>query len=127
MEAAEILVHTKRNPLDGSVVVCGYSWVGSPYAQVSLERRLWEDRDRMPWQLESIFSDNFESRVIAVRVDVPVPFYAYHRFERDVLAIVSALLWCRALLILTAMVWGFAYVPQGVFPSWEHLFQRRPY
>ncbi len=128
MEYAEIIFHEKRNPLTGNSFIARYEWQGSPYLPVKIERAFWKEAQHLlPCRLEVIDESWLYCYVVAIRTDVTIPSYAYYRFESDVLRLVDAMKWVGGSLVLTAQVWGLAYVPIGAYPSWQHLFCKSPY
>ncbi|MBD2005613.1 MULTISPECIES: hypothetical protein [Cyanophyceae] len=121
MEETYILVRSHINPLDGSVYKT-YEWQDTS-APVRINRELYPEIKDL-WQIEVIKEDRLY--LTCIRTDTPFPWYAYHRFQRDICKLVDFFKYeigCR--LILTAQVWGLAYVPPGEVPNWKHLGKKR--
>ncbi|BAS59869.1 hypothetical protein NIES2135_21320 [Leptolyngbya boryana NIES-2135] len=122
---ASIVIRMVSNPLTGESYIDRYVWDGEPHLPVQLDFWARADIKNMPWTLEIIKQDYMRLNAIAVRTDIVVPWYAYYRFERDVLAIVDAIKNLLRRLILVAMVFGFADVPMAEIPSWRHLGRKQ--
>ncbi len=119
----------EKNPLDGCIHPASFHWFGAAHLPVEIEAiSLWL-LPHTPWQLEEI---EWQSEMIGhgdrhvfVRTDIPVPWYAYYRLEQDLLRLSY---WLKAIgsrIVLTAAIWGWADVPPGTVPSWQHLGRSR--
>ena len=119
---AQLIGHTKQLPLTGRVIT--YEWQGDRrwpvwVSDIVLETTRFED---LPWPLKKIERDPSRRAWLCVRTDVgPLP-YLYHRLRAAIRDAISPVYYR---LILTAHVWGLAYVPQWEAPSWRHLGRKR--
>ncbi|MBW4469272.1 MAG: hypothetical protein KME45_03310 [Stenomitos rutilans HA7619-LM2] len=129
MTEAEPWIELKydRNPLTNGMYLSRCEWHGDPRGVVRLDHREWDCVQHLnPWRLEVVSRDWFDNTVTVCRTDLPLPSYVYRRFEADVRSIFKTLRYqFGARLVLTAQVWGLAYVPMGAIPSTCHLFKRR--
>jgi len=97
-----------------------YEWLGKPTMPVQIAFG-YEDEilGHLPWSLKEVQKDYCHLTTIYVRKDGALAIMA---------AFTAAKYWlrCRFIkiyhrLIITAMVWGLAYVPEAEVPSWKDI------
>ena len=124
MEEAEIICHAIPDPACEGCTITRFEWRGDRRKPAKVfigpADRI-ERLEDLPWPLKVIERDHAIDLAVVVRLDSGLSCHYY---------------WCRAAmrrlkqwlsvrLILTAQVWGFAYVPYGEIPSRKHLFRKR--
>lgn len=124
-EYAEIIV-TERTILPGRVYRT-YEWRGSPSARVRLDPRVINFKF-LPWRLHRVPGTFDPSRYAAeyIRMDAPFGAAAW-TITAGFVWIRQAVSWFTSRMVLTAMVWGIGWVPEGEMPSAKHLFKKNPY
>lgn len=80
--------------------------------------------EQLPWKLRRLpildWYDNFNP--VFVRSDGwLLPLALLNDFRIRLLKLRT---WFVVRLIMTAMVWGLAYIPSGDIPSWRHIGKR---
>lgn len=120
---AKIVVQRKINPMtEASYEVC--HWVGNRCLPAEVDMSLLLSHD-LPWPYE-VLSYRMDRPVAVIqRLDTPPSGYVWNRLAADADKISE---WWQfnilPRLILTAQVWGLAYVPLGEIPSSKHLGNR---
>lgn len=100
-----------------------YHWPAKPWQAVLIGDRAIEYRHEMPWKLVEV------ERYPEWRGSLYVRSDGFLLVTRCLMAVkikvkkLLELVYYR--LILTAMVWGLAYVPDFEAPSWRHLGKQR--
>lgn len=119
---AQILV--KRSEIARGRYHLEFEWVGSPYWPIRINWQIFESDDfkQLPWPIKEIENaDEWRGTIIKtfLRTDVPWHLSWLEWKLRRGLRRLFGLIYER--LIISAMVWGLAYVPEGEAPSWKHL------
>lgn len=128
---AGLRYYYKENPLSGWRYLDCIEWLGDPSLPLIYDTRkmeLFEREGLIPWNLEKQQNSELDGYAMFgtyYRTDAGMS-YIYYRFQSDVLWFVNKLKWIGSALIMTAMVWGLAYVPMGEYPTWQHLGRKRP-
>jgi len=120
---ADILVKEHRLPWGRRTFT--FEWVGPATGVVEMDWDAWERfyKGKLPWPLRVVAEDLLAAKVYVARVDEPYHLsWAYHA-TRAWLQRTLGLLWARC--ILTLMVWGLAWVPEGEIPSRKHIGRKR--
>jgi hypothetical protein len=126
-EYAEILVHQWPNPLGGEPTT-SFEWKGPINAPVEIgwdfSRKLGGE-SRLPWRLKKIGTSYHGFAYIYVREDIPLFPKTVQWLETRWLAHCRAFNTLEARIVLTAHVWGLAYVHPNEEPRWSCLGRRR--
>ncbi len=125
MNEAQVIITTNELPLGR--VSYSFQWEGEPNWPISISRYFLDEfpLETMPWPLmkvregESILDDY----AIYMRKDGHWAIYAWFTKARYSIKRFLQPIYCR--LIITAMVWGLAYVPEATVPSWRNLGRKR--
>jgi hypothetical protein len=98
-----------------------YEWDGSPYWPVRVDAyEAQEWLNSYPWPLHKISTDPFGGDYATyMRLDILGGWWARGYVARRLA--VQSLKWFHCRLVMTAMVWGFAFVPIYEEPQWKHL------
>ncbi|OGH07449.1 MAG: hypothetical protein A2W22_03205 [Candidatus Levybacteria bacterium RBG_16_35_11] len=118
---ADIVITRYKLPLDRHY--CTYKWEGKITYPVILDPR-WTEIDKLPFPLKCI-EENYSHKNVYIRKDAG--FGLWWRW-------VTLKYWLKQKinpiyyrLMITAMVWGLAYVDQGAIPSWRDLGKKPRY
>lgn len=121
IQRADIIGHTHYVPSGHHYAT--FEWVGPTHAPVEISIDLWHEVGALPWPLQIIERYYERDTVLAVRLDGHNRLWAYWHDWR--VRAKQAWQWVSVRLILTAQLWGAAYVPPGEVPSWCHLGKTR--
>lgn len=99
-----------------------YEWEGKKHWPVIISDRYLNIYD-LPWPLELIDRDWVSSYTgVYMRTDTKFPFWWFTKIRVSIGKLIRPIYYR---LILTAMVWGLAYVPNYEAPSWKHLGKKK--
>lgn len=124
--SACIVVHERWTHGDGNAVAARkyrtYEWYGPRWGLAWVDERVLDELQALHWPIRVIGLDWRQARYLVARTDgaclITAWWHDLRMRARNLLALV------KARLIITAMVWGLGYVPEGEIPSWRHLFRR---
>jgi len=121
-EIAKIIIHNHELAFGRRYET--YEWDGKPWWPVEISKIYENELDNIPWPLKKIGESSWMSETgIYIRKDGALAIWA---FLVDMKIRVSWFIqWFYVRLIMTAMVWGLAYVPVSEIPSWRHLGKRK--
>jgi hypothetical protein len=94
-----------------------YEWIGSPWWPVRIEH-YW-DVKQFPWKLKLAKEDFLMMRGIYVRTDKLYWLTGIAICIRDIWA------GLEVRIVMTAFVWGLAYVPPYAVPNWGCMFKKK--
>jgi hypothetical protein len=125
MDYAEIIITHNELPLGRHYL--SYEWKGKPTQLVRISRKAIDfgelDIDKIPWPLAQVDEDYQWGITYYARKDAWFGLYRWLVVFRYFLRRKVELIYYR--LLLTAMVWGLAWIPQSEIPTWRHLGRRR--
>jgi hypothetical protein len=100
-----------------------YEWEGKRHWPVYISHayiaNVEAELKNMPWPLVKVRDEPWLGSAEYIRGDVAGGWWARAIVARNLAAQVFAGIYAR--LIMTAMIWGFAYVSPAVSPSWRDL------
>jgi hypothetical protein len=121
------LVYQRQELIDGRYLVT-VKWEGNPCLPIVVDPR-FSSREfeiaQQSWPLVKIGQtrDWMKPCDVYARTDVGLGIPArYHRLRYWLRRKTGPL---KARIVMTAMIWGLAYVPEGEIITWSHLGKRR--
>ena len=99
-----------------------YAWCGKPTDLIMINDRYKDGIKNLPWPLRLI--DRTCDMGIYVRKDAFLGIYQLWVRLMVFARRITGKTYYR--LIMTAMVWGLAYIPEAEIPHWKHLGKKRP-
>ena len=102
-----------------------FKWEGGSTWPVEIGNELLHEIGVLsfPWPLVKIKECYDRDTVIFVRGDVAGGWWAKFCVVRALLS--QRLKWIKCRVIITAMVWDWAWVPSGTEPQWSHIGKKR--
>lgn len=101
-----------------------YSWEGKKHWEVVLPFYFYtrHDINKFPWPLEVVDYHSDWLDIVCMRKDTAIPYWLFTKIKYKTKKLVYPV---YHRIILTAMVWGLAYVPDYEIPSWRHLGKKK--
>ena len=120
----EAMIEITRHELPLGRHYLTYKWIGKPWQPVWITELFVDQQlSDFPWKLIEVDRDYSKRAGLYVRAD---GFWVVTRWMTSLKIGIQKLLGLTYYrLIITAMVWALAYVPQGDIPSWRHLGKKR--
>ena len=120
---AKIIVHSHEIALGRSYLT--FEWDGPAWGVISISGELLCEIELkyLPWELVKVDYRAATDSHYYARADVARGLWA--KFVLECNFVRSALSEFKARLIMTAHVWGLAYVPENCYPDWEHIGKKR--
>ena len=124
-----LIVVTDYNPLTRSSYIARLEWGGPVSSPVLISWLDWHNYQaliRSYWAIDVYQGEALNAgQILLVRKDRGY-HYCYYRFLHDWFWWLDRVRGFHRNIILTAMVWGLAWVPGGEIPSNRHLFKKHP-
>ena len=125
-----IIAHSEYNPVTHQAYIGRLEWGGPADEPALINEKFWKEFEtviRSYWSIDVYESQNpwTYKKVLLIRKDGNY-HYCYYRYLNTWFKLIDTGRRVHRRLILTAMVWGLAWVPDGAIPGNKHLFKRRP-
>lgn len=122
---AHIICHQHQLPLGRYYTT--YEWEGKKHWPIFIDDRFLgiygvPRIEHLPWPLELVDRRGDVLISVYMRKDTTIPYWLLTKIKYKIKKFFYPV-YCR--LILTAMVWGLAYVPDYEVPSWKHLGKKK--
>jgi hypothetical protein len=101
-----------------------FKWEGKKTATTLIDRESYElFKNQFPWKLKVIEFNLMANSYVVARKDNVLCINAICHWIKAYAKRITIKTKCR--IIITAMIWNLAYVPDGEIPEWKHIGKKK--